>query len=178
MIPLLDHVAKLGTVVDLQELTQRFAFDLTCVLLLDYDPLSLSAEEAILYRHALPETIWQFQRWFRIGKENNMSKSLDIADPYLANLIASKREKLKNIDTILSFQEGGKETVGVALTWFFWLIVENPIEETKIREEIMRNSNEHEVGWLSFSKVEELDKLTYLHGALCETLRLFSPVPL
>ncbi|GAA0156272.1 oxygenase [Lithospermum erythrorhizon] len=65
MIQVLDHVSKLGIDVDLQELIQRFAFDITCVLLLDYDPASLSvefpdfpfnrafaeAEEAIFFRH-------------------------------------------------------------------------------------------------------------------------------
>ncbi|GAA0186561.1 oxygenase [Lithospermum erythrorhizon] len=137
-----------GIDVDLQELIH-----LTCVLLFDYDPVSLSiefpkfpckeaftvAEEGILYRHILPEIIWKLQKRFQIGKENKLRKAVGIIDEFLGNQIASKHEKLKNN---VSFQEGcfdfltGKETIAVALTWFFWLMAKNPDEEYKIRQEI------------------------------------------
>ncbi|KAG9136573.1 hypothetical protein Leryth_014396 [Lithospermum erythrorhizon] len=156
---------------------------------------------SIIYIALLFMTLWFIFLWCRckdskrkiptnwpiVGMTPGLLVNLHRIHDFLADLLIANtwgKEWSSDIpdkiwrDTLLNMIFAGKETVGVALTWFFWLIVENPIEETKIREEIMRNSNEHEVGWLSFSKVEELDKLTYLHGALCETLRLFSPAPI
>jgi len=79
-----------------------------------------------------------------------------------------------------------------ALTWFFWLISNHPLVEAKILQEIKDKfrTNEKEKCYLdeeqdvkqSLSEkvlgMEEVKKLVYLHGALCETLRLFPPVPI
>ncbi|KAI8536039.1 hypothetical protein RHMOL_Rhmol10G0224700 [Rhododendron molle] len=68
LVPLLDHVSKLGLVVDLQDLFQRLTFDTTCMLVTGYDPGCLSvelpdvpfskamdaAEEAVFSRHVVP----------------------------------------------------------------------------------------------------------------------------
>ena len=76
LIPLLDHVSKHGIEVDLQDILQRLAFDNICSLLLDHDLQSLSldlpyipyqkvipdVEQALLYRHLVPESIWKLQR--------------------------------------------------------------------------------------------------------------------
>lgn len=50
----------------------------------------------------------------------------------------------------------------------------NPSEEEKIRDEMSANLQGQ--NW-KYSKMEELKKLVYLQGALCESLRLFPPVP-
>lgn len=80
-------------------------------------------------------------------------------------------------DYMLNLISAGKDTISSALSWFFWLLATNPAEETKIREEIfanLRGSNNK----MEFAKTEEdLKKLIYLHGALCEALRLYPPVP-
>ncbi|KAL7088301.1 hypothetical protein ACP275_13G119600 [Erythranthe tilingii] len=73
-------------------------------------------------------------------------------------------------DTMLSLVFAGKDTISAALTWFFWLVAKNPAVEEKIRQEIAS------ANW-KFDKMEDLKKLIYLHGALCETLRLFPPLP-
>ncbi|KAA8523445.1 hypothetical protein F0562_009868 [Nyssa sinensis] len=50
--------------------------------------------------------------------------------------------------------------------------------EAKIREEIRTKLHfKKDETWRYFN-VEELNKLVYLHGALCEALRLFPPVPI
>ncbi|KVI05169.1 alkane hydroxylase MAH1-like [Cynara cardunculus var. scolymus] len=68
----------------------------------------------------------------------------------------------------------GKETTSSALCWFFYMLAENPSVEDKILEEIHKHL-EVKVGerW----KAEELNDMVYLQGALCESLRLFPPVP-
>ncbi|XWS41460.1 hypothetical protein CRYUN_Cryun17cG0083900 [Craigia yunnanensis] len=69
LIPVLEHVAKGGLVVNVEDVFQRFTFDATCILVTDYDPGCLSvefpevlfskalddAEEALFYRHARPQ---------------------------------------------------------------------------------------------------------------------------
>ena len=80
-------------------------------------------------------------------------------------------------DTAFNFIGAGRDTVGACLTWFFWLVGTNPIVETKILEEmkkILPIRNDQNCGVFS---AQELNKLVFLHAALCETLRLYPPVP-
>lgn len=81
-------------------------------------------------------------------------------------------------DTIVGLMFVGRGTSSAALTWLFWLISLNPLVESKILEEIKEKlcTDKHEES-RTFDVVE-LNKLTYLHATLLETLRLFPPVPL
>ncbi|PSS36732.1 Alkane hydroxylase [Actinidia chinensis var. chinensis] len=80
-------------------------------------------------------------------------------------------------DTILNFMIAGRDTTSSALTWFIWLVSTHPIVEAKIREELKDAMPTKEANkWRLFS-VEEVGKLVYLHSALCESLRLYPPVP-
>ncbi|KAH0940420.1 hypothetical protein HID58_000057 [Brassica napus] len=72
-------------------------------------------------------------------------------------------------DTILAFNLAGRDTTASALSWFFWLLSENPRVVTKIRQEIITNINLH--------GQHNLDKLVYLQAALYESMRLYPPVP-
>ena len=58
----------------------------------------------------------------------------------------------------------------------FWLLAKNPLVEKRIREEIQQQLNLKVDENLNFFSVQETRKLVYLHGALCETLRLFPSV--
>lgn len=81
-------------------------------------------------------------------------------------------------DTLLSLLTAGRDTTSSALTWFFYLLTKNDVVENKIHEEIQAQLGMKEGDkWKCFS-AKELEKLVYLHGALCEALRLFPPVPL
>ena len=80
-------------------------------------------------------------------------------------------------DSIIALLFAGRDTSGSALTWFFWLVAKNPSVESKIREELKANLPGDERQTNSLTNVEKLNKLVYLHGALCEALRLFPPTP-
>ncbi|CAA7024526.1 unnamed protein product [Microthlaspi erraticum] len=81
-------------------------------------------------------------------------------------------------DMILSFMLAGRDTTSSALAWFFWLLSKNPDATTKIRQEINARLSPRTSGSDSDSlDPQELNKLVYLHGALCEALRLYPPVP-
>ncbi|KAK7316475.1 hypothetical protein VNO77_35533 [Canavalia gladiata] len=219
---ILEHVHQQRTVVDLQDVFNRFTFDNICSLVLGYDPNSLSihfpnvaiekafseVEESIFYRHLMPKTLWKLQKWFQVGEEKKMTQACETFDEFLYAYIASKRQKLSKYndnqmvdthqvdlltalmreenakthddkflrDSVLQLFIAGRDTITSALTWFFWLVATNPLVEAKILEEIKHNfgGKEHKVGVLS---VEALKKMVYLHGAICEALRLYPPVP-
>ncbi|XP_050206914.1 alkane hydroxylase MAH1-like [Mercurialis annua] len=220
LAPVLEHVADRGSIVDLQDLFQRFTFDITCVLVTGYNPKCLSidfpdvefskaihdAEEAMFYRHFFPEFSWKLQRWLRFGPEWRMQKAWEVLDDVATQCISRKREQLKKQldpedgegvdlltsymsnnaeinsaklddkflrDVIINFLIAGRDTTSSALTWFFWLVFKNPQVVSKIREEINAKIPEN----CSIFEPKELNGLVYLHGALCESLRLYPPVP-
>ncbi|XLR13638.1 hypothetical protein HN51_034540 [Arachis hypogaea] len=80
-------------------------------------------------------------------------------------------------DNAISLLLAGRDTISSGLSWFFWLVSTHPFVEAKILEEIRANFITNEENWLITSRLENLNKLVYLHGALCEALRLFPPVP-
>lgn len=226
LVPVLDHVAEQGSVVDMQDLFQRFTFDITCILVTGYNPRCLSidfpevefskamddAEETLFFRHLTPEWFWKLQRILGIGQERKMKKAWKTLDRTSAEYISRKRKQLNNQspfssddrsegvdlltsymtetqimgskpndkflrDTIVNFLLAGRDTTSSALTWFLWLISKNPQAETKIREELKASLPETEAETWRIFNPEELNKLVYLHGAICETLRLYPPVP-
>ncbi|EOA26948.1 hypothetical protein CARUB_v10023041mg [Capsella rubella] len=77
-------------------------------------------------------------------------------------------------DIIKSFMLAGRDAIATNLTWFFWLISKNPDALTKIRQEINHTSLPRSGMSLDADK---LNKMVYLHGALCESLRLYAPIP-
>nr|XP_043627468.1 alkane hydroxylase MAH1-like [Erigeron canadensis] len=212
LLPLLESISLNHLETDLQEIFQRFTFDAICLLLLDYDPKSLSphlpiipcekaftyAEEALLWRHILPEKVWKLQQKFRLGKEKKMIEAWKAFDEFIYKCLSQKVEEDKETrlltslvrgfegqngtsgdprkflkDTILNLMIAGRDTTSTALSWFFYLLAQNPRIEKKIRQEI-----EYQLGgreWQSLG-AKELGGLVYLHGGICEALRLYPPV--
>ncbi|XP_010429263.1 PREDICTED: alkane hydroxylase MAH1 [Camelina sativa] len=117
------------------------------------------------------------------GVINIDSSSKDLLISYM-NVDTSKYKLLNPSDDkflrdmILSFMLAGRDTTGSALTWFFWLLSKNSEVITKIRQEINTKLSPRTSGsdFDSFNP-HELNKLVYLHGALCESLRLYPSVP-
>ncbi|KAL7130619.1 hypothetical protein ABFS83_13G146600 [Erythranthe nasuta] len=197
LLPVLDNFSEQGIDFDLQDIFQRFTFDSICNLVLDYDPCSLCVDmphipcekafndaiEALLYRHVLPESIWKLQKWLRIGKEGKLIEAWKAFDEFIYPLIKEgERKKDDDYSLLASFRKAyeekiiinnGRDTTSTCLTWLFWLIATNPSTETNILGEIETEFKK----WRLFN-VEESRRLIYLHGALCESLRLFPPVAL
>ncbi|KAL7144098.1 hypothetical protein ABFS83_08G236000 [Erythranthe nasuta] len=84
-------------------------------------------------------------------------------------------------DTILNLMIAGRDTTSSALTWFTWLVSTHQEVERKILEElksVISDQDPSEGEFPRVFKVEEItNKAVYLHGALCEALRLYPPVP-
>ncbi|RZC57274.1 hypothetical protein C5167_004572 [Papaver somniferum] len=169
------------------------------------------ATEATLQRFVLPKVVWQLRKWLRLGMEVTLSQSLDHIDEYLSNVIKTRKLELLSKpgsgataqhDDLLSrfmkkkesysesflqhvalnFILAGRDTSSVALSWFFWLCIQNPRVEEKILNEIctvlIETRGDDTTKWtdepLGF---EENDRLVYLKAALSETLRLYPSVP-
>ena len=79
-------------------------------------------------------------------------------------------------DTAFTFVSAGSGTISASLSWFFWLVSTHPHVEAKILEEIKDKCINQDGTWIA-SSVEEFGKLVYLHGAICEALRLYPTVP-
>ncbi|KFK22185.1 hypothetical protein AALP_AAs38949U000100 [Arabis alpina] len=233
LLPLFNHFAEEGTVVDLQDVFGRFTFDTTMATITGSDPRSLSIEmpevdefakaldnaaEVVLYRHLMPRLVWKTLSWMGLWQEKKMTEASATIDRVCAKYISDKREEIRSLgithhseeesgediltssmkldtikyehlntrddrffrDIILTFIVAGRDTIASALTWFFWLMSENPKMVTKIRQEIKTNLPRTGSGQEMFSSTdikEFLNKLVYLHGALSETMRLYPPIP-
>ncbi|MQM13064.1 hypothetical protein Taro_045987 [Colocasia esculenta] len=83
-------------------------------------------------------------------------------------------------DTTLNLMIAGRDTTSSGLAWFFWLVSTNPDVEAKLLEELHGHLSEAAASdpdaLVVFDPVE-LNKMVYLHAALCESLRLYPPVP-
>ena len=170
------------------------------------------ATEATLCRFILPGFIWKLKKWLRLGMEVTLTQSLEDTNQYLTNIIKTRKLELSSqhhVDNsgtphddllsrfmkkkesysdeflqhvVLNFILAGRDTSSVALSWFFWLVSQNPRVEEKILIEIctvlMETRGEDISTWVEEPLgFEEVDKLIYLKAALSETLRLYPSVP-
>ncbi|XP_068638927.1 alkane hydroxylase MAH1-like [Aristolochia californica] len=109
LVPLLDHMAQRDLAVDLQDVFQRYTFDVSCILMCGVDPGCLyptfpvvpfvkameDANEVILRRHVIPNSMWKLQRWLKVGNERKMARAWKTINHVLANLITTRRRELK-----------------------------------------------------------------------------------
>ncbi|KAJ4712053.1 putative Cytochrome P450 [Melia azedarach] len=167
------------------------------------------ATETTLQRFLLPQAIWKLKKIFRLGLEVSMGQSLEHIDSYLSDIIITRKLELASrehggiphddllsrfmkkkesySDTFLqhvalNFILAGRDTSSVALSWFFWLVSQNPRVEEKIVKEIctvlMETRGNDVSKWVEEPLVfDEVDRLIYLKAALSETLRLYPSVP-
>nr|ATG29978.1 CYP94D79 [Taxus chinensis] len=117
--------------------------------------------------------------------ESNYPLRNDLLSRFMAALDDHNGENLERSsdlflrDMIVNFMLAGRDTASTSLTWFFWLLSSHPAVEDTIRHEIMevlakRRENPKGVAF----NYEELREMQYLHAAVCESLRLYPPVPL
>ncbi|PSR86158.1 Cytochrome P450 86A1 like [Actinidia chinensis var. chinensis] len=163
-----------------------------------------SATEATLQRLLYPGFLWRLKKFLNIGAELKLEKSLNIVENYMSDALTARKEtpsddllsrfmKKRDVDgnlfpnavlkrIALNFVLAGRDTSSVALSWFFWSVMNNKHVEEKIVGEItmvLREARgENPRAWveepLSF---DEADRLVYLKAALAETLRLYPSVP-
>ncbi|TMW92866.1 hypothetical protein EJD97_012464 [Solanum chilense] len=213
LIPILTMSASQKSVLDFQDLLQRFTFDNICMVAYGYDPAYLlpSFPEA-KFANAFEEVvrissdrfnspapfIWKLKRILNVGSEKKLrvcaTQIRDMAkemikqkkkrssynkrssDDLLSRFLISCNEQQNMhddefiIDIVISFILAGRDTTSAALTWFIWLISKNPEVEKEILEEIAKTTTS-----LNYDEVKDMP---YTHASLCESMRLYPPVPI
>lgn len=233
LLPFLDHHATKGVqVLDLQDILERFTFDISCTFLFGFDSVCLPynfnevsdiayvkaisvLEDTMLYRHYIPKCIWKLQKWLQIGQEKKNKIAQQNFEQFLSKCVAtckgdeekrrlrsnedvdeSRSSLLKELimkrglgkdemvgnekhirDTAANLLSAGSATISSGLSWFFYLVSTYPMVEAKIIQEIKDNYLAQEENSITNLRMEDIDKLVYLHGAICEALRLYPPVP-
>ncbi|XP_038718459.1 cytochrome P450 94A2-like [Tripterygium wilfordii] len=209
MIPILSTAAADKTVLDLQDILQRFAFDNICKIAFGYDPEFLlptlpPAEFVQAFEFCVKSSIerftgifpfiWKIKRFFNVGSEKELRVNVSKVRDFAKNIIKEKKEELRFkkslesvdilsrflssghsdenfvTDVIISFIMAGRDTTSAALTWFFWLVSQNPKTEHEILKEITEKTE-------TMTAYDEAKEMSYTHAALCETMRLYPPVP-
>ena len=211
LIPILSSAAKDGTVLDFQNIIQRFAFDNICRIAFGFDPVYLSPslpqakfaiafEDSVRISHgrltASIPLIWKIKKFFNIGSEKRLKMAISEVKEYAMNIVKQKKQKLEQLgekesldddllsrclssghvdekfvtDIVISFLMAGRDTTSAALTWYFWLLSQNPEVQSKVVKEIKEHSE--------VPAYEEVKDLVYVHASLCECMRLYPPVPL
>lgn len=148
-------------------------------------------------------------RFFEVGSEGILKDSIKGVDDFADEVIRSRKKELslgeKNQrsdlltvfmglkdeegkpfsdkflrDICVNFILAGRDTSSVALSWFFWLLNENPEVEERIVGEICgilsQRGDENSDNEVVF-RPEEVKKMDYLQAALSEALRLYPSVP-
>ncbi|KAF5751835.1 cytochrome P450 86B1-like [Tripterygium wilfordii] len=159
-----------------------------------------AAEEAIFHRYLWPETIWKGLRMLGLGQERKLKKAWETLDRIVAEYISRKRgERDQRL-------ESKKEEEGVDLLTSFMIEADAMASKSSadkfLRDTILNlmlagrdttSSEPQGIGqterraqaiippdegssYRLFS-TEQVNKVAYLHAALCESLRLYPPVP-
>eukprot|EP01018_Ginkgo_biloba_P035872 Gb_08313 [translate_table: standard] len=177
LLVVLSNACEREESLDLQNVLQRFGFDNICRVALGVDPGCLDP--------SLPTS--RFSEAFddatdiSSGRFMQLREAIHVVDELAMEIIRSRRNELS--------ADQGRDSTSSALTLFFWLLSSHPRVEDAIRDEILRvlsNRNveidsvffrEDAEGSALFS-FEELKEMHYLHAALCESMRLYPPVPI
>lgn len=207
LFPILRNAAANKTVLDLQDILQRFAFDNICKIAFGYDPAYLSPtlqeirfanvfDRAIKlmserFNASIP-LIWKIKRALNI--EGELKATVNEVRDFAKQIARDKMQEMKKTgsiesvdllsrflnsghsdedfvaDIVISFILAGRDTTSASLTWFFWLIFKNPGVEIEILKEINSNSESDPV-------YDEVKDMVYTHASLCESMRLYPPVP-
>ncbi|PRQ25928.1 putative cytochrome P450 [Rosa chinensis] len=208
LIPILSTSSSQRTVLDFQDILQRFAFDNICRIGFGYDPEYLlpslpQAKFAVAFDDAVQiseerfnsmRPVWKIKRALGIGSESRLHRAVSDVREFAKTIVREKKRELDEkktleshdllsrflnsghseenfvTDIVITFILAGKDTTSAALTWFFWLISNHPNVESRILKEI-NEKTESEAGY------DEAKDMVYTQAALCESMRLYPPVP-
>ncbi|XP_042023550.1 cytochrome P450 86B1-like [Salvia splendens] len=168
-----------------------------------------AATEATIARFVTLTLVWRAMRWMGVGSEGRLREAIKGVDGFAEEVIRERRKEMEADrrrrmdlltvfmgmkeedgrrafsdkvlrDICVNFILAGRDTSSVALSWFFWLLGQNPEVEERILEEvcgIVRERNVEREEEEVVLKAEEVKKMDYLHAALSEALRLYPSVP-
>ncbi|KAK4482276.1 hypothetical protein RD792_009428 [Penstemon davidsonii] len=207
LIPILRNAADNKSVVNFQDILQRFSFDNICNIAFGYDPAYLSPslpqekfavafEQAVKLSserfNSLSPYSWKIKRALNIGSEKQLKIAINQVREFAKEIIRKNKHgntySIEPVDLlsrflssghsdedcvadiVINFILAGRDTTSAALTWFFWLIYNHPEVEIEILREIREISKA--------PTYDEVKDMVYTHASLCESMRLYPPVPM
>ncbi|XP_010248196.1 PREDICTED: cytochrome P450 94A1-like, partial [Nelumbo nucifera] len=153
------------------------------------DAVRLSSERFNL----INPVFWKLKRALDIGSEKQLRLAVSHVRDFAQSIVREKRQELdkkSSLDTgdllsrilssghvdeslvtdlVISFILAGRDTTSAALTWFFWLISCH----SQVEEQIVREITENPEAPI----YDEVKNMVYTHSSLCESMRLYPPVP-
>jgi cytochrome P450 len=126
LLPLLrrsSSSSEPGTVLDLQDVLERFAFDTICMVAFGHDPCCLAhgggelaeaksefmrtfgeAQDLIVARFLDPvEVSWKIKKWLNVGTERRLKKAIADIHGFAMDIVrARRRQSAENRDDVLS----------------------------------------------------------------------------
>ncbi|KAL6177627.1 hypothetical protein ACLB2K_049152 [Fragaria x ananassa] len=149
--------------------------------------------------------IWKLKRALVVGSESKLKDAIKVVHDSVQEIIDNKRKILEENegkscgsdllsrlllaghdekvvrDMVISFILAGRDTTPSAMTWLFWLLSKHPSVQHKIVNEVAEvlnndTSSSIESGTAALG-FEELQEMKYLKACLCESMRLYPPVP-
>ncbi|KAM1025609.1 hypothetical protein ACFX13_039440 [Malus domestica] len=144
--------------------------------------------------------MWKMKRALSIGSEKKLREAVNLVHGSVHEIIQNKRKILERDegerieshdilsrlllaghgeevvrDMVISFILAGRDTTSAAMTWLFWLLSKHPDITHKIVNEVenvvVQNNGTEKLGF------DDLQKMRFLRASLCETMRLYPPVP-
>ncbi|KAL2934643.1 Cytochrome P450 94A1 [Bienertia sinuspersici] len=173
LIPILSDAANNQTVLNLQDILQRFAFDNICNISFGYDPEYLTPSLSESKFATAFDDAQKKQEMMLNSKEISSSETEDLLTRFLKS--GHSDEKFVS-DIVISFLLAGRDSTSAASTWFFWLLHKNKQVETEIVREINKNKGKQVKTTEHSSVYEDVKDMVYIHAALCESMRLYPPV--
>nr|P98188.1 RecName: Full=Cytochrome P450 94A2; AltName: Full=P450-dependent fatty acid omega-hydroxylase [Vicia sativa]AAG33645.1 cytochrome P450-dependent fatty acid hydroxylase [Vicia sativa] len=155
-----------------------------------------SSQLSIERLNALIPLLWKVKRFLNIGVERQLKEAVAEVRGLATKIVKNKKKELKEkalqsesesvdllsrflssghsdesfvTDMVISIILAGRDTTSAALTWFFWLLSKHSHVENEILKEITGKSET--VGY------DEVKDMVYTHAALCESMRLYPPLP-
>ncbi|XP_039027446.1 cytochrome P450 94A1-like [Hibiscus syriacus] len=117
LIPTLSDAASGKTVIDLQDVLQRFAFDNVCKIAFGYDPACLlpslpqsqfadafeDATHLSSQRFRTPLSItWRMKRFFNVGSEKKLKIAISQVRDFAKKIVREKKQELANNSSLES----------------------------------------------------------------------------
>ncbi|OWM73103.1 hypothetical protein CDL15_Pgr001217 [Punica granatum] len=179
LIPILERASRMNHVLDLQEIFERFMFNILSRLMFSEDPGALSTPFVEAFRHSsfisherlhhLFPFIWKTRliETRGVSKDDIISRFIDHGDATV--------DYLRDIG--IGFLLAGTDTTVSSLTWFFWILSSNPRVEKQIVEEVEAVRAKHSKNPGETFNFKEIREMHYLHAAITESMRLYPPVP-
>ncbi|KAI3984810.1 hypothetical protein MKX01_039427 [Papaver californicum] len=189
--------------IDMQELLMRMTLDSICKVGFGVEIGTLAPElpdnhfarafdtANIIVTLRFIDPLWRLKRFLKVGSEALLDQSMKVINDFTYSMINKRKAEIqeaktsnkngkvsksienpdnnltdKSLRDVLNFVIAGRDTTATTLSWFVYMMIVNPHVADKLLAQ-----------FASLLTYDSLSKLSYLHAAITETVRLYPAVP-